>query len=235
VRLAIMQPYVFPYIGYFQLIHAVDRFVVYDDVAFIKQGWINRNRILVNGAPSFFTIPVKDASSHRLICDTLIDDDRQHERWTHKLLKSFDNAYRRAPQFASVFPLVESVVAARPTRIADLAVASLKAVVRFLDLRAAFVESSTAYGNAHLKGEERVLAICAAESATEYINVSGGRALYSPERFRSRSVRLAFLEPLPVEYRQFGGAFVPWLSIIDVLMFNSVERVKALLDAYELA
>ena len=229
-----MQPYLFPYIGYFQLIHAVDRFVVYDDVAFIKQGWINRNRILINGAPSFFTVPVKDASSHRLICETLIDDDRQHDRWSEKVLKSFDNAYRRAPQFASVFPLLESVVAAKPARIADLALASLKAVARFLDIRTTFVESSAAYGNAHLKAEERVLAICAAEKATEYINVPGGRTLYSTERFQSHDVKLAFLEPRPLEYRQFDEAFVPWLSIVDVLMFNPVDVVRHYLLAYDL-
>jgi len=230
-----MQPYLFPYIGYFQLLHSVDRFVVFDDVAFIKQGWINRNRILINGSASFFTVPVKDASSHRLICDMLIDDDRQHQRWTEKLLKSFDNAYRRAPQFASVFPLLESVVAAKPARIAELALASVKAVARFLELRTTFVESSTIYGNAQLKGEERVLAICAAEGATEYINASGGRSLYSRERFESRAVKLAFLEPRLVEYRQFGSAFVPWLSIIDVLMFNSIDRARALVEAYEIA
>ena len=229
-----MQPYLFPYIGYFQLIQAVDRFVVYDDVAFIKQGWINRNRILINGAATFFTVPVKDASSHRLICDTLIGGDRQNERWSEKLLKSFDNAYRRAPQFGSVFPLIESVVAAQPVRIAELALASLKAVARLLDLRTTFVESSATYGHVHLKGEDRVLAICAAEGATEYINVPGGRALYSVERFRSRSVKLAFLEPRPLEYRQFGDAFVPWLSIIDVLMFNPVDTVRSYLLAYDL-
>ena len=229
-----MQPYLFPYIGYFQLVQAVDRFVVYDDVAYIKQGWINRNRMLINGEPAFFTVPIKHASSFALIRDTLIDDDQQHEQWVEKLLKSFDNAYRRAPEFARVFPLLESVFSSKPLRIADLALASLKAVARFLDIRTTFVESSSGYGNAQLKGEERVLDICAAERATEYINVPGGRALYSPERFAARSVKLAFLEPRPVEYRQFGSPFVPSLSIVDVLMFNPVETVRGFLTDYDL-
>ena len=230
-----MQPYLFPYVGYFQLIHSVDRFVVYDDVAYIKQGWINRNRMLINGEPSFFTVPIKHASSFASIRDTLIDDDQQHEQWPERLLKSFDNAYRRAPEFARVFPLLESVFAKKPLRIAELALASLKAVARFLDIETMFVESSSSYGNAHLKGEERVLDICAAEHATEYINVPGGRTLYSSERFAARTVKLSFLEPRSIEYRQFGGAFVPSLSIVDVLMFNSVGTVRGYLSAYDLS
>jgi hypothetical protein len=230
-----MQPYLFPYIGYFQLIHAVDRFVVYDDVAFIKQGWINRNRILIGGAPSFFTVPVKHASSFTPIRDTLIDDDRQHERWVERVLKSFDNAYRRAPEFGGVFPMLEAVFARETTRIGDLAVASLKAVAKLLDIRTSFVDSSTMYGNAHLKGEERVLAICRSEGASEYVNVQGGRELYSCQRFEAEGLRLAFIEPRPLEYRQFGGPFVPSLSIVDVLMFNPPEKVRQYLDACDLA
>jgi hypothetical protein len=233
VKLAIMQPYLFPYIGYFQLIQAVDRFVVYDDVAFIKQGWINRNRMLINGAPCFFTVPVKAASSHRLIRDTFIDDDRQHQRWPERLLKSFDTAYRRAPEFSNVFPLLESVLAGKPARIAELAVASLRAVARFLDIGTPFVESSSVYANAQLRGEDRVLAICADERATEYVNLPGGRSLYVSERFEAHGITLAFLEPRPIEYRQFDGAFVPWLSIVDVLMFNPVETVRGYLSAYD--
>ena len=229
-----MQPYLFPYIGYFQLIHAADRFVVYDDVAYIKQGWINRNRILINGEPSFFSVPIKHASSFALIRDTLIDDDPQHARWVEKLLKTFDNAYRRAPEFSRVFPIVERVFSLKTARIADLAVASVKAIASLLEMNTTFVDSSTTYGNAHLKGEDRVLSICKAESANEYINVPGGEALYSRERFQARGIGLSFIRPRAVEYRQFGGAFVPWLSVLDVLMFNKPEKVRQDLDAYDL-
>jgi hypothetical protein len=230
-----MQPYLFPYIGYFQLVRAVDRFIVYDDVAFIKQGWINRNRVLINGAPAFFGVPIKNASSFTLIRDTQIDDDPQHTRWVEKLLKTCDNAYRRAPQFNRVFPIVEHVLSCQTTKIVDVALASVKAVASFLEIRTSFVESSTSYGNAQLKGEERVLAICGAERASEYVNLPGGRELYSAAQFAARGVKLSFLQPHPIEYRQFGGPFVPSLSIIDVLMFNPVDRVRSFLDAYDLA
>jgi len=229
-----MQPYLFPYIGYFQLIHAVDTFVIYDDVTFIKQGWIGRNRILINGQAAFFNVPVKHASSFMLIRDTLLDDHPPHRRWIDKLLKTFESAYRRAPQFGRVFPLLEAVFTRETARVADLAVGSLKTVADFLEIRTPCVETSTVYGNAHLKGEARVLEICRAERASEYVNASGGRALYSRDRFEAQGVALRFLQPRPLEYPQFKPPFVPWLSIVDVLMFNPRETVQEFLDRYDL-
>jgi hypothetical protein len=229
VKLGIMQPYLFPYIGYFQLLRAVDRFVFYDDVAFIKQGWINRNRLLINGRASYFTVPVSHASSFTLIRDALVDDGSQHRRWIEKTLKTFQNAYRRAPEFVRVYPMVESVFAKPTSGVAELAVASLKAVAAFLDIGTEWVESSTRYGNAHLKGEERVIAICRAEQATDYVNAAGGKELYSREPFEASGLRLHFLQSRAIQYRQFGDPFVPSLSIIDVLMFNPIAAVQAFL------
>jgi len=234
VKLGIMQPYLFPYLGYFQLMRAVDRFVVYDDVAFIKQGWINRNRILISGQPSYFTVPIRHASSFASIRDTLIDDAGQHARWIEKTLKTIDNAYHRAPQFSLVFPLVEGVLMRPTNRVAELAVASLRAVAGLLEIPVEWVESSARYGNAHLKGEERVLAICRAEGATDYVNAAGGRELYAHDHFKAEGVQLHFIQPRPVEYRQFNHPFVPWLSIVDVLMFNPVETVRAFLSECDL-
>ena len=230
-----MQPYFFPYIGYFQLLAAVDRFVIYDDVTFIKQGWVNRNRMLINGEASFFTVPLAHKSSAITIRETAISDAPEHRRWAEKLLKSFDNAYRRAPEFASTFPIVERVLTKTTTRVADLAVESITAVAGALDIRTPIGPSSSVYGNADLNGEDRVLAICRAEKADRYVNVSGGRELYSRERFKSDGVELRFIESKPIEYAQFGDAFVPWLSIVDVLMFNPIERVRELLRACEVA
>jgi len=231
--LAIMQPYLFPYIGYFQLLSSVDRFVVYDDVSFIKQGWINRNRMLINGEAAFFTVPLEHRSSAVTIRDTRISDAPQHRRWPEKLMKSFDNAYRRAPEFLPTRPLVELVLARATSRIADLALDSIRTIAQRLEIRTPIVATSTTYGNAHLHGEDRVLAICKAEKASRYVNLSGGRTLYSRERFAAEGIELCFIEPAPIEYRQFGDSFVPSLSIVDVLMFNPVERVRGFLGACE--
>jgi hypothetical protein len=234
MKLAIMQPYFFPYIGYFQLLKVIDKFVVYDDVAFIKQGWINRNRILVNGQATYLTVPVKHASSFRPIREIEVDDGPQNRLWPARLLNSIDNAYRRAPEFAHVFPLVEAVLLSGAVGVADLAVRSLLAVARHLDLHPEWVETSSVYANAELTAQDRVLDICRAEGAAEYVNAQGGAALYSTDDFARAGIRLRFIQADPLEYTQFGAPFVPWLSIIDVLMFNSPTAVRELLNRYHL-
>jgi WbqC-like protein family len=234
VKLAVMQPYLFPYIGYYQLMHAADRFVIADDVTFIKQGWINRNRLLVNGSAAYFTVPVRRHPADALIKDVEIDD-RPGTRWRVTLLKTIANFYRRAPSFEQVYPLVERVIGGPFTRIADMARASLREVCDYLGAPVSIVESSAAYGNAHLKGQARVIDTCRAERATDYINAPGGRTLYSAEAFLAHGIRLHFLCPAAIEYRQFNLPFVSSLSVIDVLMFNPCAQARELLERYELA
>ena len=139
MTIAIMQPYLFPYIGYFQLLHAVDRFVAYDDVTFIKQGWINRNNILLNGAPHLFTVPLANASSNALISDTEIS---QRVAWQPKLLKTLQQAYRKAPAFAQVYPLIENVISGEQANMSKLAVNALKIISGYLGLTTEIIESS---------------------------------------------------------------------------------------------
>lgn len=228
-----MQPYLFPYVGYFQLMHAVDRFVVADDLTFIKQGWINRNRLLVNGEPTYFTVPLKRHSADALIRDVEIDPNA--DRWRRTLLTTIGNFYRRAPSFGAVYPLVERVIGGRFVKIADMARESLREVCAYLGISTPMVESSAAYGNAHLKGQDRVIDTCRAEGATDYVNAIGGRALYSRDAFLARGIRLHFVETGAIEYRQFAKPFVPSLSIVDLLMFNSREEARELVSRYRLA
>ena len=229
-----MQPYLFPYIGYYQLMHAVDRFVVYDDVTFIKQGWINRNRLLSNGSAVYFTVPLRRHSTDALIRDVEINDSHK-PLWRARLLKTFANVYRRAPSFDRVYPLVERVIGGPFTRIADMARASLREVVDHLGMSVSVVESAAVYGNSHLKGQARVIDTCLAERAADYVNAIGGQALYSREAFLAHGIRLQFLSTAPIEYRQFNTPFVPSLSVIDLLMFNAPEQARELLTRYEIA
>jgi hypothetical protein len=232
VKLGIMQPYLFPYIGYYQLMHAVDRFVVADDVTFIKQGWINRNRLLINGSAAYFTVPLRRHAADTLIRDVEIDDG---QRWRATLLKTVANFYRRAPSFDRVYPLVERVIAGPFTQIADMARASLREVCDYLGVPVSIIESSAVYGNAHLRGQDRVIDTCRAERASDYVNAIGGQALYSREAFLDHGIRLYFVSTGPIEYRQFTMPFVPALSVIDLLMFNPPEGARELLTRYELA
>ena len=233
VRLAIMQPYFFPYLGYYQLLHAADRFVAYDDVSFIKQGWINRNRILINGAAAYMTVPVHDRSSFRQIREVEIEGP--DAPWRSKLLKTIETAYRRAPHFDQVFPLIRDVVMLPVRHIVDLAIESLNVVIDYLEVRTPVERSSVRYSDVAGTGAERVIAICRHAGATMYINSGGaGRALYSVPEFSAAGMSLRFLQPRLPEYRQFSEPFVPSLSIVDVLMFNSKETVQRYLQDYEL-
>jgi hypothetical protein len=229
MKLGIMQPYFFPYLGYFQLVAAVDKFVFYDDVSYIKQGWINRNAILSGGQRHVFTVPLRSASSFALIRDTMLDA-AAYARWCGKFLKTLTQNYIAAPYYDPVYALVEQVLHRSMTSIGHLAISSVLAVASYLDLRTLFVTSSAIYENAELKGTERVLDICRRECAQTYYNSIGGKELYSKEEFSRHGVELKFIETRSVRYQQFGQDFVPSLSIIDALMFNPKEAVQAFLQ-----
>lgn len=227
MKLAVMQPYFFPYLGYYQLINAVDTFVAYDDVAFIKGGWINRNFLLMGCGASRFTVPLHKASQNRVICSTLIGE----LPWRQDFLKTLHQAYSKAPQFEPIYALAEAVVRKEYPSVAELALGSLAAVVDFLGVATAIHPTSRTYGNARLKGQERILDICRLEKADIYINLPSGRALYDSDAFASCGVDLRFLQPDEIRYPQFRCEFVPHLSILDVLMFNDREAVQAMLQA----
>ncbi|WP_053567317.1 WbqC family protein [Caballeronia cordobensis] len=227
MRLAIMQPYFFPYIGYFQLVAAVDRFVFYDDVNFIKNGWINRNRVLDGERNRYVTVPLSGASPSLKIRDIAV---QPREIWLRKMLESIRHAYAKAPHYAAVSALIEQCLSAPVAQISALASRSVVDVCHYLDIDTAFVPSSTQFGNSELKGVNRVLDICAKERAGIYVNLPGGRDLYDDATFRSNGVELAFVEPNLSAYAQFDHAFQPGLSILDVLMFNSKDRVRAMLS-----
>ena len=229
MKLAVMQPYFFPYLGYFQLIHAVDKLVVYDDVNFIKQGWINRNFILVDCQPLRITVPLSKASSFKTIAETTLSPD---PAWRGKLLKTLSHAYAKAPHFEPVFALVNKVVQQHADSVAELALGSIHAVSEYLGLNTKIQSSARHYGNRHLKGEARVLDICRREGASAYHNLPGGQALYDPATFTAAGIDLRFIKPVEPRYRQFACTFVPHLSVLDVLMFNDRESTHSFLANY---
>ncbi|HMX76933.1 MAG TPA: WbqC family protein [Saprospiraceae bacterium] len=229
---AIMQPYFMPYIGYFQMVYAVDAFVFYDDVNYIKQGWINRNRILINGESRFITVPLIQAGSFKMIKDTEIDYRRNE---LVKLLKAIELAYKKAPFFEEIFPLTAQILEKEYINIAELAKESIVRVSDYLSITTRFYTSSTDFPESRgLDKAERLQAICKKINAEKYINAIGGQELYSKEEFFKENIQLQFIKSLPIAYKQFGNEFVPWLSILDVLMFNSKEEVKKMLTQFEL-
>jgi len=230
MKVAVMQPYLFPYLGYFQLIHAADRFVVFDDVNYINKGWINRNNLLVNGAATLFTVPLRDAGQNKKINDIELSPDTA---WRAKLLKTVEFNYKKTPLFGTVFPLLQQVFYGPHIHIAALNLHALRMVCGYLGIDTEIVPSSDIYGNAALKGQERIVDICRKENADIYINPMGGVDLYDAADFARHGIELRFLKPQAVPYPQNAKTFVPWLSMIDVLMNNPREKVVEMLDKFE--
>jgi len=226
-RLAVMQPYFFPYLGYFQLMSKVDAFVLYDDVNFINRGWINRNRIHINGAAHMLTVPLQQASQNRLICDIAVSDDTA---WRNRIVKSIQQAYARSPQFERVFPLIERIVHHPAKNLADYLMHSLTCLCDHLGLKTEIIASSRRYRNANLKAQARIIDICLRERADLYVNSIGGLELYDRAHFEESGLKLMFLTPSLQPGGPVAASFMPGLSIIDVLMHSDAASLDAQLQ-----
>lgn len=230
MKLAIMQPYFLPYIGYFQLINAVDQFVVYDNIQFTKKGWFHRNRILVNGTDAMFSVPLRKDSDYLDVAQRELADS--FEKKSRKILRRIEESYRKAPHFKDVMPLVEECFQRGSGGLFNFIRASLVLLTQFLEIDTDIIISSSIDIDHTLKSQDKVLAICKSLGADTYINAIGGQELYRADDFGRERIELRFLRTKPIEYRQFDGEFVPGLSIIDVMMFNSRERMSEYLQHY---
>lgn len=225
MRLAIMQPYFFPYIGYYQLINSVDIFIIYDNLKYTKKGWINRNRILLNGADEIISLPLKSDSDALNICDRALSPDYDPKN----LLNKIKGAYHKAPYFRELYPFLESVITASERNLFQYLYQSIASTCNFLALKPQILISSSLNIDHTLKGVDKVIALCEATGAKSYINAIGGIDLYDRDLFLARGIDINFVQSNSLQYAQFGNNFVPWLSIIDVLMFNSLKNVKKII------
>lgn len=227
---AIMQPYLFPYIGYWQLIANVNVFVALDDVNFIKRGYINRNSILVNGEPYVFSVPVKNLSQNILIKDAILNFGEKEKK---KFLRMIQMSYSKAPEFGVVYPIIEDIINYEKDNVTDFIMNSISAIKEYLGLDTILMKSSDIEKPDIIKGQERIIHICKYLNADRYINPCGGKELYSKERFEEEKMELFFLETdwNKCRYNQYKNLSVPSLSIIDVMMFNSVEDISKMLNA----
>ena len=230
MRIAIMQPYLFPYIGYFQLIHAVDTFVIYDDIEYTKKGWINRNRILINGQDHLFSIPLKKDSDYLTIDKRYLAEN--YPEYKKKIFGQVISAYSKSPEFKNVFPLIEDCMNFPDTNLFSFIFYSLKKLCFYLDIKTEFIKSSTLDIDPSLKGADKVIAINKKLNSSIYINAIGGQVLYSKETFSKNGIELKFIKTTPIIYPQFKNEFVPNLSIIDVMMFNPKEKVQEYLSSF---
>ena len=228
MKLGIMQPYFFPYIGYWQLLNYVDTYIVYDDVHFIKGGWINRNHILENGEKSLLTLHLKKASSNKLISEIEVGNNQK------KIMKTVSQLYSKAPFFHSVAPLIEDILFAEQQNLALFLLNSIHKIAGYLGIKTKIILSSTLDKDNTLKGQAKILEICNKTRATTYVNAPGGIDLYELGAFKMRNIDLYFLKTLDITYNQQKKDFVQNLSIIDVLMFNSQTEISNHLSLFEL-
>jgi hypothetical protein len=230
MKIAIMQPYFLPYIGYFQLINAVNEFVIYDNVEYTKKGWINRNRILVNGTDAMISLPIKKASDYLNIIDRFLADSWEIDN--KKMLNRIAESYRKAPQFEEAYSIIEKCIKHKDINLFNFILNSLQIIMKHLDIDTRIVVSSSVPIDHHLKSDEKVMAICKERGADKYINPIGGMKLYDKENFIKNNIELHFLKSNNIDYNQYNKEFIPWLSIIDVLMFNHKEDIKSSLNHY---
>ena len=223
-----MQPYFFPYIGYWQLISAVDTFVIYDDVNFIKQGYINRNNILQNQKAHLFTLELIGASSNKKINEIKIGGN------SNKLLRTIKQNYSKAPFYKNVFPMIEDILNNDEKNLSKFLGFSLEKIARHLDIDTEFLYSSDVKNDKTFKAEDRLIEMSKILNATGYINSIGGIELYDKEVFFQNDINLSFLKSGKTLYKQFNHEFVPNLSIIDILMFNDKAQSKKMLTINEL-
>lgn len=224
-----MQPYFFPYIGYYQLAHCADEFIFYDDAAFIKQGYINRNRILLGAEPYTFSLAVKNISSFRPI--------KNHEYLNDfsTFKKQLYSSYSKAPHFGSTIELVEQVLDDGNNNVAYKNALSLIKVFGYLGLEKQFSFSSDIKINEDIRGQDRVIEICRLKSANQYINSPGGKSLYSKADFSTHGIELSFIETGDIHYRQKVSRFTPNLSMIDMLMWCDKDSIIKHLSNYTLS
>ena len=228
MKLGIMQPNFLPYIGYFQLINAVDKYVIYDDVQYIKGGWINRNFILLNGERFLINLLLSGASSNKTINEIEVQSNQV------KLKKTIESAYKKAPMFDKVFPVLTNIMEYEKKELGQFLGNSIKELCNYMSINTELIYSSKIEKDNTLKAQDKVMQICNILKADKYLNAIGGQALYNKDDFKKQNIELHFLNSSSKPYTQFNNEFVPYLSIVDVLMFNSVEKVKDILNDYNI-
>lgn len=229
MKLGIMQPYFMPYIGYFQLMKAVDKYVVYDDVNYIKGGWANRNHILINGEKEMFTVTLQKASPNKLFNEIVIGDDFK------KLMKTLQMNYSRAINFDQTMVLMERIISFPNKQLAVFIANSFREILSYLSVETEILMSSEIPKDNSLRGKDKIIQICEILGADTYYNAVGGKNLYDQEEFREHGITLNFVDSLPQVYSQLHTReFVSGLSMVDVLMNNTKDEVNRLLDSFQL-
>jgi len=227
MKIAIMQPYFLPYLGYFQLISCVELFVICDNFQYTRHGWINRNRYLQDGKDAIFSVPIKGDSQSKYICERQVAPEFE----AAKILNLLRNAYKKSPHFDVTIDLVERILSYPDKNLFNFVANSIAQICAHLEINLKMGKTSEVSIDHSLKKEDRALALCSALGADVYVNSIGGKELYSKQNFSDRNIDLKFLQTDPIIYKQFDREFIPSLSIVDVMMFNPLCSIRKWLES----
>lgn len=190
-KIAVMQPYFLPYMGYWQLIKSVDKFIIFDDVNFIKRGWIHKNFVSTNGQKQQINLCIEKASINRKIDEHRLSNE---PKWRDRLFSQIRHSSTRKDLFDEYQEIIKSIIFRKDYKLNDYLHYSISRICELLEIKTQIIPSSSVYLNGHLKGQERILDICRKENASEYINLPGGRSFYHRKRFAEESIKLSFVE-----------------------------------------
>ncbi len=227
-----MQPYFLPYLGYFQMMNACDKFVVYDNIQFTKKGWIHRNRMLLNGKDVMFSLPLKNDSDFLNVDQRYLGENYEKEK--NKILGQIRSSYTKAPLFKTVYPVIEDIFNESERNLFVFIFNSLKKIADYLSILTPLVVSSTLDIDHSLKGKYKVMELTKKLGADTYINPIGGVDMYDKQEFAENGITLHFHKMKQLIYPQFANDFIPYLSILDVMMFNDKTTIAGYLSEFDL-
>lgn len=234
MKLGIMQPYFFPYLGYFSLIKNTDHFVFFDTPQYERRSWMNRNRILnINGDVNYITVPLVKAPQKTAIKDMIVDNTQD---WPESMIAKMGLYKKKAPYYEETVKFFRSVLKEKYHSLADLNVKTTIATCEYLGIEQrfdVFSKMDLSIGPVS-QPDEWALEITKAMSYDTYINPPGGTAFFRKELYTKNGIDLKFLKINLQPYIQCIGRFESSLSIIDAMMFNSKETIRNMLDEYEL-
>lgn len=234
MKLGIMQPYFFPYIGYFSLICQSDKFIFFDTPQYISSGWVNRNRILKSdGTPGYITVPVVKAARETAIKDICISNPE----WKQSFFGQLTAYKRKAPKYKDTLEFLHEILDCKEyVYLSELNIDTLIKTSEHIGIHTEF----ETYSKMNLDIEqvnapdEWALNITKALGGDTYINPPGGMSFFDPDKYRNSNIRLQFLKSNLKPYIQRIGRFEPGLSIIDVLMFCDTDEIRNLLEDFEI-
>lgn len=240
MTLGLMQPYLFPYLGYFQLMRHVDTYVFYENVQYMRQGWVNRNRLYTN---------IKKNETHYFTFAVVKDDYKKeiNERYysnlkadCEKLRRILYQSYKNASNFEEAYTVIDQALQFENNNVAYFNMNANYLIARYMGIDTQItcmerIKDKGFWDNYYrLDYESKVIYICRFFQGQRYVNAIGGASLYHKKAFLHNNIELKFIKMDDIVYPQFEGEFTPNLSIIDVIMHNKIDSIKLLLDRYQI-